>query len=517
MQNMTPTSYLERLKISRDQVELFLEQPNLNLFQAAIAVLLVEGKSLPLSDLADRVEELGFESAVGDMEHSLRKAWHGQRPIYRDDADRFGLDLDTPEMEHFLRQLRVLNRQTATRAEPSAVPTVEPPDDALPLTREELEAALRGQFLANLSTVRKMAAVLDALDRSMSVEELEQYYNNLTSYRLGISAESLLRAHSTLIHQDHQGMFSVRKDHPDLRKVRREIRRIAGSVMQQKERSAQVAVRIEEYRIKKEEEQRLDEEQLASWRRAIVHVEPSPPAPAAAVVLDMRERTIKTFLGDQRGGLLQVLAEYDWLAGLSIRATLTGLGLDAERFRLAELSPAQKTRTLNRQGRKLTITPELVIASTTGISRPLGDPIKIAQYLAERQDTKLARRLESTAKALHAFYQQGALHGSVRLRWGFVDELLSLGWDNRGEQSLRRTLEQAREAGTCVDIVIGAVPGWENPWARARRVAVLSVDPWTVRLREGLAEMELSYHEIRAIRLTDPTSQRPVGPVPPLS
>jgi hypothetical protein len=235
------------------------------------------------------------------------------------------------------------------------------------------------------------------------------------------------------------------------------------------------------------------------------------------VVLDLSERTIKTFLGEQRGELQQVLAEYDWLAGLSIRATLTGLGLDAERFRLAELSPAQKTRTLNRQGRKLTITPELVIASTTGISRPLGDPQKIAQYLAERQDTKLARRLESTAKALHAFYQQGALHGAVRLRWGFVDELLSLGWDNRGEQSLRQTLKQACEAGACVDIVIGAVPGWEDPWARARRVAVLSVDSWTVRLREGLAELELSYDEIRAIRLTDPAPQRPVGPVPPLS
>jgi len=320
-----------------------------------------------------------------------------------------------------------------------------------------------------------------------------------------------------LIHQDHQGMFSVRKDHPDLRKVRREIRRVAGSVMQQKERSAQVAVRIEESRLKQEEEQRADEEQLASWRRAIVHVEPSPQAPAAAVVLDMRERTIKTFLGDQRDELQQVLTEYDWVCGLSIRATLTGLGLDAERFRLAELSPAQKTRTLNRQGKKLTITPELVIASTTGISRPLGDPEKIAQYLADRQDTKLARRLESTAKALHAFYQQGALHGSVRLRWGFVDELLSLGWDNRGEQSLRRTLKQACEAGTCVDIVTGAVPGWENPWARVRRVAVLSVDPWTVRLRDGLADMELSYDEIRAIRLTDPTLQRPIGPVPPLS
>lgn len=56
---------------------------------------------------------------------SCQQAWHGQRPIYRDDADRFGPDLDTPEMEHFLLRLRVLARQTASRTEPSAAPTSE--------------------------------------------------------------------------------------------------------------------------------------------------------------------------------------------------------------------------------------------------------------------------------------------------------------------------------------------------------------------------------------------------------
>ena len=88
MQPASPNGYLERLNIPREQVERFLQQPDLNLFLAASAVLLAHGQPLHLSELAARLEARGFVSSVGDMEHSLLKAWHGQRPIYRDDADR---------------------------------------------------------------------------------------------------------------------------------------------------------------------------------------------------------------------------------------------------------------------------------------------------------------------------------------------------------------------------------------------------------------------------------------------
>lgn len=502
-QSSSPRSYLERLNIPREQVARFLEQAGLNLFQASIAVLLLHGHALPLPDLAARLEALGFSSGVGDMEHSLLKAWHGQLPIYRDDANRFGLELHSPNLEYFLLRLRLYNRDRTAKEQPPAPPSREPLDDDRPLTQEELDAAFSDRGVSSLSVVRKIAAVLDARDESMTPEQVNEHLRRLSRYHLPVTAETLRYARSLLIQQGIDGRLSLCKDHPDLRKVRREVRRISGSILRQKEHEVQVALRIEKSRREQEEEQRCQEQQRASWRRGILHVEPRPEAPAAAVLLDLGERRVTTFRGSQMDGLAELLTGYDWLAGLAIRATLTGLGVDAERFRLAELSPAHKTLTLNRRGKKLTITPELVIASTTGISRPLGDPEKIAQYLAARQDTKLARRLESTAKALHAFYQQGALHGYVCLRWGFVDERLPLGWDNRGEPNVRRTLEQARDRGACVEIVTGAVPGWEEPWTRARRVEVLSLDMGTVLVRVEGREQQLTYDEIRAVRLAD--------------
>ncbi len=59
------------------------------------------------------------------------------------------------------------------------------------------------------------------------------------------------------------------------------------------------------------------------------------------------------------------------MAALWVRETLQAVGVDdADRFRLVDLKPPQKTRRLNRQGRTLTITPELLITSTAGMSHP---------------------------------------------------------------------------------------------------------------------------------------------------
>jgi hypothetical protein len=45
----------------------------------------------------------------------------------------------------------------------------------------------------------------------------------------------------------------------------------------------------------------------------------------------------------------------------------------------------------------------------------------------------LHRRLEADAKALLALYQYGRLHGAVRLRWGFLDEMIPAPWVHRDE------------------------------------------------------------------------------------
>jgi hypothetical protein len=132
----------------------------------------------------------------------------------------------------------------------------------------------------------------------------------------------------------------------------------------------------------------------------------------------------------------------------------------------------------------LHITPELLISGTTGISRPLGDPHKVAAYLETGvASTRLRRRLESDVKALLAFYRYGILHGCVRLRWGFLDEGLPVEWTQPGEPHLHKILRRAAEAETPVELVVGTAPGWSEPWSRGRRARVRAVGSWDIACR----------------------------------
>ena len=57
----------------------------------------------------------------------------------------------------------------------------------------------------------------------------------------------------------------------------------------------------------------------------------------------------------------------------------------------------------------------------------------------------LRRRLEADAKALFALYQYGSLHGAVRLRWGFLDEMIPAPWVHRDERTLYDLVKRAHE------------------------------------------------------------------------
>ncbi|MGQ0570098.1 MAG: hypothetical protein ACT4P5_11330 [Armatimonadota bacterium] len=197
---------------------------------------------------------------------------------------------------------------------------------------------------------------------------------------------------------------------------------------------------------------------------------------------------------------------FDLLIGLHIREGLHGLGGDPDRWRLIDLKPPLKSRRINRQGRTLEIRPELLIASTTGISRPLGDPAKIARHLAEAETRKLTRRLESDVKALCAFYQYGVLHHFVRLRGGFLDEMFAIDWALPGEPSLYDMLQEAKAAGVPVDLVIGSAPGWTEPWSRARRGWVLQVEARQVTVRLNDEVWRFDRRDIQAVRIVGNTS-----------
>ena len=49
------------------------------------------------------------------------------------------------------------------------------------------------------------------------------------------------------------------------------------------------------------------------------------------------------------------------------------------------------------------------------------------------------------AKSLFALYEYGRLHGAVRLRWGFLDEMIPAAWVHRDEPTLDNLMERAHE------------------------------------------------------------------------
>lgn len=98
-------------------------------------------------------------------------------------------------------------------------------------------------------------------------------------------------------------------------------------------------------------------------------------------------------------------------------------------------------------------------------------------------------------------YRYGLLHGGVRLRWGFLDEVLGVDWAVPSDLQLYEILNRARQAGALVDVVVGSAPGWTDPWWRARRVEVVDIEPWVVTMGQGAEKVPIDGREIQAVRM----------------
>ena len=133
------------------------------------------------------------------------------------------------------------------------------------------------------------------------------------------------------------------------------------------------------------------------------------------------------------------------------------------RFHPRPRDPPRKTKRLNKRGRTLTITTELLIRGSCNISQPFGDPAKMARYLTEGRHTQLRRRLEADLKSLHAMYQYGRLHGALRLRWGFLDEPLPVPWVHRNEPMLYDLKRESLTTARSLEVVQGSAPRLGRP------------------------------------------------------
>jgi hypothetical protein len=215
-------------------------------------------------------------------------------------------------------------------------------------------------------------------------------------------------------------------------------------------------------------------------------------------------RALTTLLGSAVTEIGETLAGYEIIAAVGVRALLRALAFDPGERRLAELGPPQKTKQIGRRGRTLAITTKLLVQGSCGVSRPFADEAVLSRYLRDGEETKFRGRLEADAKSLFALYQYGRLHGAVRLRWGFEEEMLPAPWDHRDEPVLYDLIRSAGKSGTPLEVVAGSAPGWEDPWARAQRVVVGEREPgyraWLVD-EEGLP---IDSFDVQLARLAEP-------------
>lgn len=501
-----PNPYCERLGIAVPRLERLVGRREAGLFRLLVAALLERGGPMPLEEIADRLAAAGVSTPSGDLVLSLKKAWHGRDTVHRDPDDRLALNLDARELDFILLVLGL--REPRFRSSPvTPEPAPELPGDDVPLSEEEVALALRDASLSAISPLRQAAAVLDARSRPMAPGEIEEILAGLTRYRARIDPETIQWWRtSKMVWVDDAGRLAIDRTAPDLQAMRRAVRKLERTaILRRRREEGWRQAEIERTAWRAEEDRRLAAV-AARLRRAVLRVVPDAALPEAIAIVDVVERTVTSLVGAELTAAAQLLSRYDVLAGLHVRDTLHALGLDPVRFRLADLKPPQKTWRLNRRGRTLAITPELLISSTTGLRRPFGDPARVSEHLNGGNQAKLARRIESDAKALHAFYCYGALHGCVRLRWGFLDEVIGVDWTLSGEPLLYELLKREAAEGAEIDLVVGAAPGWSDPWARAQRARIVSIEPWTVTVSfSGEAwRTRVDQRDIQAVRPSSP-------------
>ena len=469
-------TYCDTLGIPEPLLEDVVGHREASNYTLLIVALLEKGSPMALEEVARRFEDVGVAPAEYAL-RSLKRCRPARAPVYRD-GDLYALDPHDDDLDLWAFRLGLRPAKVAKLSIVKPEPPLPKPD--VPLSMDELAEAFKDAYLgANWSAQRLAIAMLDAHGGPMSGADVVAVLNRLTTEHglkegaadhWGRNAPISSAGGTWIMDIEHQTVASARVAVRERLETSRrwETRKPDPSVMAANRK-----------RMKKLEAAKREE--LAALRRALLYVFPEK-APKAAVLVDIKERDLKTYLEGELDDLRSHLEEYDLIGAVNVRAVLRALGVDSGKRRLSDLGPPQKTRQLNRAGRKLKITLKLLVQGTCGISRPFAEPKKLREYLKKGQETKLRRRLEADAKSLFALYQYGLLHGEVRLRWGFLDERLPVAWKHWEEPGLHSLMEEAHKKRLLLEVATGTTPGWAEPWSRARRCEVEMLDRYSYSL-----------------------------------
>jgi len=466
--------YCEVLRIPVPRLETAKESPDANYYALLIVALLERGAPITLEAAARRFAEAGVATADRALA-SLKRCRAARPPIYRD-GDLYALDPHDDEADLWAFRLGLRPPRSpalrVARPEPGPLPS---PD--IPLSIAHLDEAWRDGVPGGWSAQRTAICVLDAHGVAMEPDAVLAFVRARSRWSQ-LSAESAKYwRRGAAIRALEDGRWSLDSRHSAVLSARRALRERIVMLRRWGDQRPDPAV-IEANRRRYEKEREAHAALLARMRRVIVHAFPQTK-PEAVVLLDVCRHDIRTYNGEEIDEVAKALREYEIIAAVNVRALLRNLGFDPGERRLAELGPPQKTTQLNRQGRTLRITLDLLARGSCGISRSFGDKRVLQGYLRRREVSKLRRRLEADAKSLYALYQYGRLHGSVRLRWGFLDQRIPAPWVHRDEQTLYRLMRKAHALGIPLDVVVGSAPGWTDPWSRVQRAYVIKEeDGW---------------------------------------
>jgi hypothetical protein len=214
------------------------------------------------------------------------------------------------------------------------------------------------------------------------------------------------------------------------------------------------------------------------------------------------------FIGEAMSELPAHLEAFDFLAGVDLRPSLRSIGLNPDRWWLAELRPTQRTLRPSDQG-AVAVSLSATVQATTGKRRIPADAKTWKPLLAARSTTRLAARLEGEAQALLALYEYGALHGGVRIRRRPGDRLLPVSWSLAGDSDFESFVSASARHWLPVEIVVGPSADLADPWPAAASVTIVERDRDVFFVREGDEVRALDPSDIRAIRL-------PAGPTTPI-
>lgn len=441
-------------------------------YSLLLVALLEQDGPMTLQQVADRFAQAGVATAERAL-MSLKRCKPGRAPVYRD-GDLYHLEPHDADLSLWVFRLGLrpprIPRLAVVRSEPEPLPGPEEKLSVAALDEAFHQASLNGWSQQHLTL-----AVLDAHDGPMSPAEVVAFVAQRTRWHLLREDTPSFGRRNSSVEVLPDGRWAIgASSGASLRKAREAVR--ARQEMVRRHGAGRFDPAVTKATIKAAELARAARAaELAKLRRGLLYAFPETE-PLAVALLDLDQRRVTTFVGDELPELHRHLADLELIGAIDVRALLRTLGFEPEARRLAELGPPQKTMSFDRGRFTLKLDVEMLVTGSCGIRRPFGDPEKLAEQLSQGRDAQLRRRLVANVEALLALYEYGRLHGMARIRRGGIDERVPVPWGNSDEPRLYERMKTAADAGVPIEVVVGDAPDFADPWARAQLAYVLLDD-----------------------------------------